>query len=406
MGDHFRFLLNRLGERLWVRPLVMCALSIVGVFLTKTADMIDSSLPIPEIAAGSIKTLLSIISSSMLVIATFAVASMVSAYASAGNTATPRSFPLIIADDVSQNALSAFIGAFIFSIVALIAVENSYYEKTGRFALFALTLVVFAIVIVTFVRWVDRIARLIAAVQQRRRSPHLGGLPAGPGPYTGRAIHAASIGYVQRVDIGALQRCAEAADLHIVVNALPGSFATPNRPVAWVAAEPGTSSAIDTTKIAGAFLIGQDRTFDEDPRFGLIVLAEIAGRALSPAVNDPGTAIDIVGTLTRIFAEWLAPDDAAGTTAAPCGRVIVPAIDPADMFDDAFTTIARDGAGAVEVVIWLLKTLETLASIGDVGTRDIARQHARLALARAESALTCSADLERARAAAAFASAG
>jgi uncharacterized membrane protein len=329
MGDHFRFLLNRLGERLWVRPLVMCALSIVGVFLTKTADMIDSSLPIPEIAAGSIKTLLSIISSSMLVIATFAVASMVSAYASAGNTATPRSFPLIIADDVSQNALSAFIGAFIFSIVALIAVENSYYEKTGRFALFALTLVVFAIVIVTFVRWVDRIARLgrlgmtidkveaatIAAVQQRRRSPHLGGLPAGPGPYTGRAIHAASIGYVQRVDIGALQRCAEAADLHIVVNALPGSFATPNRPVAWVAAEPGTSSAIDTTKIAGAFLIGQDRTFDEDPRFGLIVLAEIAGRALSPAVNDPGTAIDIVGTLTRIFAEWLAPDDAAGTTA-------------------------------------------------------------------------------------------
>ena len=61
---------------------------------------------------------------------------------------------------MSLNALSSYIGAFIFSIVALIASENGYYDKAGRFALFALTVMVFAIVIVTFVGWVDRIARL------------------------------------------------------------------------------------------------------------------------------------------------------------------------------------------------------------------------------------------------------
>ena len=137
----------------------MCVLSTATVFLAKIVDT-QKSVIVPAITTNSIETLLSIISASMLVIATFAVASMVSAYASASNTATPRSFSLIIADDVSQNALSTFIGAFIFSIVALMALKNSYYDKAGRFALFALTLMILAMVIITFVGWVDRIARL------------------------------------------------------------------------------------------------------------------------------------------------------------------------------------------------------------------------------------------------------
>ncbi len=79
-------------------------------------------------------SLLAIIATSMLSVATLAVASMVAAYASAGSTATPRAFSLVIADDVSQTALSGFIGAFIFSIVALTAVESGVYGRVGAFS--------------------------------------------------------------------------------------------------------------------------------------------------------------------------------------------------------------------------------------------------------------------------------
>ena len=160
MGARFRFFMRRIGERLWVRPLAMCVLSTATVFLAKTVDNPEIGQLVPTITQDSIETLLAIISASMLVIATFAVASMVSAYASASSTATPRSFSLVISDDVSQNALSTFIGAFIFSIIALIALKNGYYDKVGRFALFALTLMILAMIIITFVSWVDRIARL------------------------------------------------------------------------------------------------------------------------------------------------------------------------------------------------------------------------------------------------------
>ncbi|MDF1643296.1 MAG: DUF2254 domain-containing protein [Pseudomonadales bacterium] len=116
MKDRFRLLRERIGEQLWIKPLLMCLISIVGIFATKAADSTKFGKFVPDIREESINTLLSTMSASMLVIATFAVGTMVTSYAAASSKATPRSFSLVIADDVSQNALSAFIGSFIYSV--------------------------------------------------------------------------------------------------------------------------------------------------------------------------------------------------------------------------------------------------------------------------------------------------
>jgi uncharacterized membrane protein len=361
----------------------------------------ESAQLVPAITPDSIETLLTIIAASMLVISTFAVASMVSAYASASSTATPRSFSLVISDDVSQNALSTFIGAFIFSIVALIALQNGYYDRAGRFALFSITLMILAMVVITFVSWVDRIARLgrlggtidkveaatAAALQRRRCAPTLRGVPAGPFQNAGQAVYGGSIGYVQRVDVTALQTYAEESRARITVAALPGTFSAPGRALAYVTADSGDLSDIDARQVAQAFILGNGRQFDEDPRFGLIVLSEIASRALSPAVNDPGTAIGIIGTFVRLFALWSEPIEEGDARISECDRVEVPKVSLRDMFDDAFTAIARDGAGAIEVAGRLQKAFASLASIGDAEMRDAAIHHSSLALARAENVL-------------------
>lgn len=155
--------------------------------------------------------------------------------------------------------------------------------------------------------------------------------------------------------------------------------------------------------ITQAFLIGKNRMFDEDPRFGLVVLSEIAGKALSSAVNDPGTAIIIIGSLVRLFALWNKPIEADEIKEDEFDRIAVPTISLSDMFDDAFTAIARDGAGTVEVAIRLQKAFESLASMGDEQMRDIAVYHSRLALARSEKAMELSEDLELVRKQANFA---
>lgn len=408
MGNRLRFLLNRISERLWVKPLAMCVLSIAAAFVAKAVDDTGLGRIVPEISTESIETLLKTISASMLVIATFSVASMVAAYASASSTATPRSFALVVSDDASQNALSTFIGAFIFSIVALIALKNGYYGKAGHFALFLLTLLVFATVILTFVRWVDRIARLgrlgttidvvekstAEALQRRRCDPHMGGVAAGPHRNGSLPVHGRSIGYVQRLDTDALQSQAEAAKLRVTVAALPGTFVTPERVLARVTADAGSLARFDPDAIAQAFTIGSDRKFDDDPRFGLIVLSEIASRALSPAVNDPGTAIDILGRFVRLFALWVEPLTEREMRAPRCDRVEVPALSLPDLFDDAFTAIARDGAGTVEVAGRLQKALASLAGIGHPALREAALRHSLLALSRSERAMELPEDLE------------
>ncbi len=57
-------------------------------------------------------------------------------------------------------------------------------------------------------------------------------------------------------------------------------------------------------ELVGAFDIGPMRTMQQDVEFGVIQIVDIALRAISPAVNDPSTAISCIDQLTRILICW------------------------------------------------------------------------------------------------------
>lgn len=406
--DRLRFLWAQRRSQLWIRPLMVCLLSIGGAFAARFTGGIEVGSWAPDISAESIESLLAVMASSMLAVATFAVGSMVSAYAAVGSAATPRAFRVVIADDISKNALSTFIGAFIYSIVALIAMKNGYYDPAGRLTLFAMTIAVFAMVIITFVRWVDRIARLgrvgttidsveraaANAMRHRLEAPTMGAVPAVKGMSSGHAVHAACVGYVQYVDVAALQEWAEDVDGRVTVAAVSGTLATPDRPLVHAQLVRGQLTPDHAESIRSAFQIGSSRLFDNDPRFGLVVLSEIAGRALSPGINDPGTAINVLGAMVRLFDMWSEPSRRA--TEAPDGepdrlrfdRVEVPALSTRDLLDDAFTAIGRDGAGTVEVAVRLQKALAAIAAMGHAALSEAAQYHAELALRRSTEAMT------------------
>lgn len=401
--EYIRFVVNRLRERLWVRPLLFCLFSIAAVFIAKLADGTSLIELVPHVEKKSVETLLTTMAGSMMGVATFSVASMVSAYASASSTATPRSFNLVIADDVSQRALSTFVGAFIFSIVALTVVMNGYFGIAGLFVLTFLIIIVFCLVILTFVRWVDRIARLgrlgstvdkcekatALALLRRKRQPNLRGMPVSGKPL-GQAIFSTKVGYVQYINIASLQQWAKSNEVTVVVAALPGTFAAPGRALAYLKKK--TPDKLDDKPVVDAFQVGPTRLFDDDPRFGLVVLSEIASRALSPAVNDSGTAIHVIGTLVRLFTLWRQENSEETVDKPKFDCVEVPEIQTMDMFDDAFTAIARDGAGVVEVGVRLQKAFNSLASLDNDVMCSAAHHHAELALKRCKHAMAIEED--------------
>ncbi len=401
------WLLRQLGRRLWFRAALFAWLGVGSALLSIwLAPLVPADVS-ARIGADAVDKVLGIIASSMLTVAIFSLSTMVSAYGAAATGATPRATQLLQQDSGALNALGTFIGAFLFSVVGIIALSTGVYGTSGRLVLFVVTLVVVALVVVTFIGWIDRLSRLgrvgetidevaraaSEAIARRRAEPFLGGAPARPRPGDAVAVLCPANGYVQHVDMATLGAAAETGAVDVAI--LPGAFAGKGKPLAFIGADQPAEIA---EMVRRAFVIGQRRSFEQDPRFGLIVLSEIASRALSPAVNDPGTAIDVLAAIVRA----LSPEGETQDAMEPAyPRIFVPALDEADALEDCITPIARDGAGLIEVGMRLQKMLAVIA--GMQGLEAAARRQARSALSRGLAALEDEGDRARLRAAAAWA---
>lgn len=405
----FQWVWRRLHRSLWYRATLF---SLGGVLTALIAWLVTPWLDVPSaisIGASAVDSILNIIASSMLAVTTFSLSAMVTSYGSATSNVSPRANILLIEDSVTQNTLATFIGAFLFSLVGIIALAAGIYDEDGRTLLFAATVVVIVLMVYQLIKWAGYLTRLgrvrdtidkvetaaRQALEGRMANPYLGGqampdeLPDGLEP-----IRAGEVGYLQHIDMPLLDSLAEDAGHAIYVKALPGSFVDTHRVLALTAA---TDEAC-IEKIASAFTLGPSRRFEEDPRFGLIVLSEVASRALSPGINDPGTAIDIIGCGVRVLTPWVQhAADGIDEATPPVRHVYVEALKTEDLFEDFFTPIARDGATTVEIGIRLQKALSALAAVGDERVKRIVNDHRKLMLKRFDQGLTLDEDRQRVR---------
>lgn len=398
------WLLLKLARTLWIRAV---AIGILGV-LTALAGAIISPL-IPDsigarIGADAVDQILEILASSMLAVVTFSLAVAVQAFATAAAIATPRATRLLQQDPTTQNVLATFVGAFLFSLVGIIALSAGIYDAKGRVVLFAATILIVALVVTALLRWIDHLMHLgrmgdtLARVEKaatdalaaRAERPCLGGQPlVDDVPADTIAVYPEAIGYVQHVDVEELSRCAEEFGAELWLEDIPGSFVHPANPLLRVSG--GSLDEKAAARLRSAYTVDEARSFDQDPRFGVIVLAEIASRALSAGVNDPGTAIDVLGRLVRVLSHWQHTDSAD----VMYPRLHVPPVLASELMEDAFEPIARDGAAMIEVQIRLQVSLAALGALAPALFGDATRAMAAQARDRAHAAFTADADKQR-----------
>ncbi len=228
---------------MWFRAV---AISLASVALVILVGVIAPWLPYEfggDMGQDSVGTILQIMASSMLAVTAFSLSAMVSAYSSATQLATPRATQLLMDDPTSQNALSTFLGAFVFSIVGIIGLQTGVYGHDGRIILFAATVLIVILAVVTLLRWIahlttfGRMADVIDRVEDAATKamarfaadPHLGGRPAVPIPPGATPVTGNRTGYVTHVDVPALGRIAVRAGATIHVTVLPGSMVDPAR---------------------------------------------------------------------------------------------------------------------------------------------------------------------------------
>ncbi|MBE7183052.1 MAG: DUF2254 domain-containing protein [Methylobacterium mesophilicum] len=352
-------------------------ISLGGILLALLSGLAGRLIPFDfaiEIGQNAVGTILQILASSMLAVTTFSLTAMVTAYGSATQLATPRATQLMREDPTSQNALSTFLGAFVFAIVGIIGLQTNLYGNQGRIVLFAGTLAMVAAVVLTLLRWIahitafgrmsdviDRVEDAAArSMEDFARAPFRGGRPAVAVPANAQPLYGKEVGYVIHADVPALGRLASENNLTIHLAAIPGTLVHPSRPLLhWT----GSADEDAVEAMAEAFTFGRHRAFDQDPRLGLIVLSEVASRALAPATNDPGTAIEVMNSLLRVFlklarAEPNEVEDGETPPGRPPVHVAMPSM--AEMIGDAFDPIIREGVAEVEVSLRLSKVLAAI----------------------------------------------
>ncbi|WP_265528126.1 DUF2254 domain-containing protein [Sphingomicrobium marinum] len=364
----WRFILARMVERIWFRAALIGLLSVaLALAAALLAPLIPYKLSL-SIGASAVDDILTILASSMLAVTTFSLTAMVTAFSGAAAHITPRATKLLIEDATAQNALSTFLGGFLFAIVGIIALSTGIYGGQGRAILFIGTILVIAVIVLTLLNWIGRLGNFgrVQDAIERIEAKAISALDHYPGPRVilheerrpdaGTTIVTANrTGYVAHIDRSRLSDAAAKAGVQFTLSAPAGTFVDPTRPLGWC---DGSVNAEQLESMRDAAIIEPSRDFDQDPRFGMVVLAEIGSRALSPGINDPGTAIAVLGAGQRVLDSF---SQLEVDTVERASHVIDAPISFEDMVTDLILPLARDGAGIFEVGIRLQQMLGALA---------------------------------------------
>jgi uncharacterized membrane protein len=299
----------------------------------------------------------------------------------------PRVLRSFLSDRGNQVVLGTFVATFMYCILVLRTVRNDDFVPhlsvtvAVTLALASLGVLIYFIhhtasaiqadsVIAAVARDLDTaIDRLVGggvAAPGTAPAPGSAGAARGAGAQVGAGgepVVAPATGYCQAVDHDALMRIAIEHDLVIRLRRRSGHFVVAGAELARVESRAGVDRAV-TRGIAAAFIVGRQRTPEQDVEFAVNQLVEMALRALSPSINDPFTAtvcIDWLGAALCRLAEAPPPrpdhHDDAGVL-----RLVLDVPTFPDLVEAALNQIRQAGHRDLAVTLRLLETIGEVAA--------------------------------------------
>ena len=373
---HPRTLLPR-PVHYWVRPFMYVVAAIVLGLLLPRIDRQFIPGHWQTVSINSETAILSSIASGMMALTGIVFSMVLVSVQVAGSSYSPRLVQWLVHDPILRHALGVFTGTFIFALMALAAVDVG---NSGRVpyltTLIALVWLLGSIVLL--IALIERVGQLyISNVLYKVGDSGRNVIAAMYAP-ADRMVAVkerddASAGeeaaleifyhgpprVVVALDIPRLVRIASKAGAVIEVEYAIGDLVADGLPLAKVF---GSSRKLEPRTVLQGIVLGQERTALQDSKYPIRLLVDIAIRALSPAVNDPTTAVqalnqidDLLRRLGRCRLDVGRVADAAGVL-----RLRYPSPTWEDFLDLALLEIMYYGATSVQVMRRLGALLDDL----------------------------------------------
>ena len=182
-------------------------------------------------------------------------------------------------------------------------------------------------------------------------------------------------GYIRFIDIRRLVFLARSYGVTIRIVRRVGHFVPAGIPLLTVS-KGDRLSPVRSAELRGAFDLGPTRTLQQDIEFGILQIVDIALQAISPAVNDPSTAINCVDQLSRILIRFASREEPASLLYDPRHaprQHLWPGFDR--LVDTAFDQIRLYARADVAVSLRMLRALGDVArTIPDPAVQTEARR--------------------------------
>lgn len=379
-ATRFRRRQNLKGS-LWALPL---GGGVIGALLAQLFLWLDESVHIAALwhySASTATGVLTAIIGAMVALLGFVVTIGVLVIQQATATLSPRFMRLWYRDRLQKVVLATFAGTFTYSFALLRRVSADSVPDLGvsiaGFAV-AASLILLLVYLNRFTHALRPVAvaamverageRVIDRWQATMASQHLDSDlvdEAEFGVTTTPPVLFEQAGAIQAINLRQLAAIAVQHDCLLVLSRTAGDFVAPGDVFVSVKARPGdrSSTSPDPKQVRGLVALGVERTIEQDPAFALRILVDIGIKALSPAVNDPTTAVQILDYI-EIFLHRISTidlrdrylyADARGTP-----RVVIPGRTWVDYLQLAVTEIRTYGTRSIQVCRRLRSLLDGL----------------------------------------------
>jgi uncharacterized membrane protein len=384
----FRHVMYSLRGGFLVRPLIIAlTLGAAGALLSALEEAVPAlntlapkvlfpSHADPQVA----QVILAAIAASMMTVVSIVFAILLMTLTLASMQFSPRILVSFARDRVTQWTLGIFLGTFSYSLAALPAARSVPQPFAPVLTVMGAMLLALACVawLLFFIHHisqaisvnhiVEKIASETEAIideimPEPRRRQRMPATPV-PGPSEGEAAVASDVsGYVRFIDIGRLVFLARSYGVRIRIVRRVGHFVPAGIPLLTIS-KGDRLSPLRSAELRGAFDLGPTRTLQQDVEFGILQIVDIALRAISPAVNDPSTAISCVDQLSRLLIRFAAREEPASLLYDPPGMLRVSMLWPDldRLVDAAFDQVRLYSRGDVAVSLRMLRALGDVAS--------------------------------------------
>ena len=357
---------------------------------------------LPASSPGAAESLSATIAAGMLTFTGVVFSTTLVAIQLAGGQYSPRVVRVFVRSTLTHVTLGIFLATFVFALNTLVETRDGSGARVPTFTILALYVMVVATLaaFITFCHGIVRLLRvqyllrtvaLHAQEAIERFVPTADAYSEAPAPTPADAPllirNGRADGVLMSIDMRGLTEVGSRAGGWIELLVQPGEYLGIGTPVARVHA-PAAPPSADPGVIA-CFLLGGERTLIQDPGFGLRQLVNIGCRALSPAINDPTTAVQALDRITSLMATLAERPDPSGYFLGEDGVVRVQAPEPgfARLATLAYTEIALYGAGSPQVCRRLLAAYNVLEGLTEGPRQEVIRELRRRTLVTFEDAI-------------------